>query len=237
MPIKFLLIFISSTLIFKLSVIAQENYGVVLDLVSDGSVSKNSCYLLSKKVNKVLISDGRYKLFDRKILPELLKQYAIDTLSQKCCDQHCLIEIGSLIGTEIIIGGKAILKDKSIYITLNMVDVKRKRNIQSITLTSKLSKKRVISKEIPLIVEMLIESETLYQQSIFDEEQQKNKLKVEAIKRRRSFFRNTALYGGAILVGSLSALICFYILDREKEEKDDRPLSMDGLPQRIRYSE
>jgi predicted outer membrane repeat protein len=236
MPIKFLLIFISS-LIFKLSVIAQENYGVVLDLVSDGSVSKNSCYLLSKKVNKVLISDGRYKLFDRKILPELLKQYAIDTLSQKCCDQHCLIEIGSLIGAEIIIGGKAILKDKSIYITLNMVDVKRKRNIQSITLTSKLSKKRVISKEIPLIVEMLIESETLYQQSIFDEEQQKNKLKVEAIKRRRSFFRNTALYGGAILAGSLSALICFYILDREKEEKDDRPLSMDDLPQRIRYSE
>lgn len=223
-------------IIFLLSsIIAQENFCVVLDIISDGSVSKNSCSLLSHTVNEILISDGRYKLFDRKILPELLEQFTLYELSQECYGLHCLAEIGNYIGAEIIIGGKAVYKDESINIVLNMVDAKRKRKIQTVTINSQLSKKKVIKEEIPIIVGMLLESETSYQLNNFDREKQKSKN--VNIREKRTFYKNILLYTGAIFAGGMSAIVCYYIIDKKEKNLNDRPLSMDDLPQRTRYTE
>jgi len=223
-------------IIFYISfVIAQKNFCVVLDIVSDGSVSKNSCSLLSQTIDEILILDGRYKLFDRKILPELLEQYSLYELSQECYSLHCLTEIGKSIGADIIIGGKAVYKDKRINIELNMIDAKQKRKIQTISINTQLSKKKVVKEEIPIVVKMLLDSETSYQ--LYSYNRKKPISKKVSIKERNLFYKNVLLYTGAIFAGGMSAIICYYILDKKEKKIDDKPLSMDDLPQRTRHTE
>lgn len=217
---------------FISSITAKENFCVVLDLISDGSVSKSSCSLLSHTINKILIIDGRYNLFDRKVLSDLLKQFDLYKLSHECYDQECLATIGNLIGAQIIIGGKAVYKNKSISIILNMIDVKQKKKIQTVTINTRESKKRVIKEEIPIIVEMLLESETSYQLSKFNQ-----KKKSKNIKRRKLPYKNLLFYTGAIFVGGASGILCYYFINKKEKKIDDKPLSMDDVPQRTRYNE
>lgn len=232
--VKFGFIILIFILTLKSSIFAQKQLCAVMDLTSDRSVSKKSCSLISNYINKALLSDGRYTLFDRKVLPELLKQLLIYETSRDCSDQQCLEVTGSLIGTDFIIGGTARYRNRTIEITLNMVDVNQNQTVHSITMSSGSGRTTFLNKDIPELVNSLLNFETLSRPNVG----QRAKTKIG--NRRTGILEKPGLYAGSILAGGV-ALGVYYVIQNNKKELSETyenlPLSLDDVPQRTRGAE
>lgn len=86
-----------------------------------GSISKSESSVLTDKLINILIENGHYKLVERSMMEEILKEQGFQ--QSGCTDQECAITIGQLLGVQKMCMG-SIGKIGSAYsITLRIVNV------------------------------------------------------------------------------------------------------------------
>ncbi len=86
-----------------------------------GSITKTEAKVLTDRLVNILINSEKYKLVERSMMDEILKEQGFQQTG--CTDQSCAVEIGQLLGVEKICTG-TIGKVGSLYsITLRVVSV------------------------------------------------------------------------------------------------------------------
>jgi len=205
-------------LLFFLSALVQaQDVITVLDLESDGSVSKNTIESICNKINSDLSYDKRYTPIDRQYLPFMLNNIEFKK-PKHCTDAQCLSKIGKEIGSKYIIGGSVRIKKKKVSITLNLVDVESEKTIKSILSKYPMDKDEFINTQIPEMVQSLINPEIASPP-------------VPVAQKKRSKKHPAAWITTSTLVAGAAAAIVYIFYFKQPAE--DENLSISDIPVHI----
>lgn len=213
-----------SLLLSGASIALSENLLAVLDLENNGTISPKNIGTISDKISASIKNDTNYLQFDRRQIPELLKQLSIDQSATACSDPQCLTVIGSLIGANTMIGGTIRYAAKTTTIELNLVDVAAKKALNTVHLNSKSNKRDILEIEIPELVKNLFSAEPQKQPK-------------QEIVRKKTLLANPLLYVGTLVVGGAAAgayYYKYYYNPAATRSPDNPELPMGDAPERSR---
>lgn len=227
-----------------------QSYLAVMDLVSDGSVSKSSLITISDKISQS-VNESKYSQFDRTVLPELLKQFNMDDSTIACYDPQCLILIGNLIGANAVIGGILSRNNDFVNIKLNLVDASNKITLNTVSIKSASPKTEFLETEIPELVNRLFSGPQNVQSTVTDnskteipsfnskplsnknvQESQDASFPSKKTGRRRPAVLGTI--GGLVFSGIVGLAVYTGLNNDSNSEGKTPPLSMDDAPKRVR---
>lgn len=192
-----------------------QNLLAVMDLQNTGNVSQQLIGDVCDKIGASLAADTNYMLFDRTMIPELLKQLNIGQSAASCSEIQCLSLIGSMIGANTVIGGTIAQTGKTTEITLNCVDVAGKKLKNTVSLSAKTSVELLIDKEIPALAKSLMQT-TAPQSVAVENDEEKNML-------HNPLMRNPLSYVGVVLLGGAAAGAYYYKYHNNSVEGADGP--------------
>lgn len=164
----------------------------VLDLESDGSVSKVTIDTISDRISGVLSSDKRYTVFDRNFLPFTLQSMGIKK-QQPCSTLSCISGLGGRLGAKYVVGGSVHLKKKEVTITLLYVDAEKRVLLGTVTKRTVSDRNDFLSNSLPILVKNLVKSNAH-----------------PAVKeRKKNFFAQPFVYVGGAAVAAAAAVVIY----------------------------
>lgn len=86
-----------------------------------GDITKSESKILSDKLASILIETNKFKLVERSMMEEILKEQGFQQTG--CTDQNCAVEIGQLLGVQKMCTGSIGKIGSSYSITLRIVNV------------------------------------------------------------------------------------------------------------------
>lgn len=181
-----------------------------------GDISKSESKVLSDKLASILISTNKYKLVERSMMDEILKEQGFQQTG--CTDQNCAVEIGQLLGVQKMCTGSIGKIGSSYSITLRIVNVSTGEIEQNSTYDFKGDIEDVLYKGLPEAVEKLLAVSNKQGGSTLDKEV-KQKSVEERMKRKKIF----AIASTVITAGTAGAAIYSWI---DKKNIHDEYLSV-----------
>lgn len=197
----------------------------VVDIASNGTISKKICRRISDTVSAVISRDSSCVQFDRSMLPELMKQLSVEESMTSCSDPQCLLLIGNLIGADFVIGGFVRYKDRLTQIELNLISVSKKRALNTVTMSTGSGKRAFFRRELPLLVGNLLNPDAPPPPS-------------KLVADKRNIFTRPIFYISTLLVGGAASGAYLYMngdLDQylyKTDTPEPEPSLFDNLPAR-----
>ncbi len=122
--VKIPVVLIFSAIFMISGIHAQQNKKTiaVLNLVNSGGVDKDEISILTDRFNNYLVNTNVYKVLEREKMDAILKEQDF-TMTDNCNSAECAVQIGQLLGMELMITGK-IGKFGTMYtLDLRIIDV------------------------------------------------------------------------------------------------------------------
>jgi hypothetical protein len=202
------------------SLVRGQNLLAVLDLENDGSVTQGEVTAICDRISGVIAKDSTYMQFERSQLPELLKQLYIEESATACSDPQCLTVIGSLIGANFVVGGSIRKNGRETVIELNLVDVAKKKAMNTVGISLKTS--ALLDSEVPSLVKKLMDLDLHGTQKVASAE-------------KKGFFANPLLYIGTGLAGAVAGGAYYYVYYYKNDNTNGtNDISLDDAPARER---
>lgn len=94
----------------------------VLNFVNAGGVDNNEISILTDRFNSALFNTNVYKILEREKMDALLKEQDFK-MSDNCNSTECAVQVGQLLGVEIMVAGKIGKIGQTYTIDARMIDV------------------------------------------------------------------------------------------------------------------
>ncbi len=104
----------------------------VLNFVNSGGVDKDEISILTDRFNNFLVNTNVYKVLEREKMDAILKEQDF-TMTDNCNSAECAVQIGQLLGMELMVAGDVGLLGNTYSIDLRLIDVTTGKIIQTET--------------------------------------------------------------------------------------------------------
>ncbi len=111
------------SILFPVSAQQQQKKTIaVLNFVNSGGVGKDEISILTDRFNNYLVNTNVYKVLEREKMDAILKEQDF-TMTDNCNSAECAVQIGQLLGMDLMIAGK-IGKFGAVYtLDIRIIDV------------------------------------------------------------------------------------------------------------------
>lgn len=112
---------------------------------------------LTERVHDEVFQRDMYRLVARSDMTEVFKEQGFQ-LTGACDDASCLVEIGKVLGAELIIGGSVSQVGDYYTVTIRIVDVATGEVVNSVSSSEYFSSERLLNKGVRRLVDQLLNS-------------------------------------------------------------------------------